>query len=91
MFGHYTAFVRATGGSDWFYANDSHVEPVSWEAVRETYGGRSRTAYMLLYRREPTQTQGGGEGEEQEGERQEGERQEGEVQEGERQGGENGE
>ncbi|XP_030197997.1 ubl carboxyl-terminal hydrolase 18 isoform X2 [Gadus morhua] len=87
MFGHYTAFVRATGGSDWFYANDSHVEPVSWEAVRETYGGRSRTAYMLLYRREPTQTQGGGEGEEQEGERQEGERREGEVQEGERQEG----
>uniref|UniRef100_A0A8C5A854 USP domain-containing protein n=1 Tax=Gadus morhua TaxID=8049 RepID=A0A8C5A854_GADMO len=88
MFGHYTAFVRATGGSDWFYANDSHVEPVSWETVRETYGGRSRTAYMLLYRREPTQTLGGGEGEEQEGERQEGERQEGEVQEGERPEGE---
>ncbi|CAL8328599.1 unnamed protein product [Boreogadus saida] len=85
MFGHYTAFVRATTGSSWFYADDNHVGPVSWETVRETYGGRSsRTAYMLLYRREPTQTQGGGEGEEQEGERQEGERQEEEILEGEK-------
>ncbi|CAL8339549.1 unnamed protein product [Arctogadus glacialis] len=89
MFGHYTAFVRSTTGSSWFYADDNHVGPVSWEAVRETYGGRSsRTAYMLLYRREPTLTQGGGEGEEQEGERQEGGRQEGERPEGGRQEGE---
>ncbi|XP_030197987.1 ubl carboxyl-terminal hydrolase 18 isoform X4 [Gadus morhua] len=88
MFGHYTAFVRSTTGSSWFYADDNHVGPVSWEAVRDTYGGDSRTAYMLLYRREPTQTQGGGEGEEQEGERQEGERQEGEKLDGEKQGGE---
>jgi ubiquitin C-terminal hydrolase len=29
MFGHYTAFVRSTTGSSWFYADDNHVGPVS--------------------------------------------------------------
>ena len=45
MFGHYTAFVRATGGSDWFYANDSHVEPVSGYSAARFVGssGKSET------------------------------------------------
>ena len=29
MFGHYTAFVRSADGPTWFYADDSHVGPVS--------------------------------------------------------------
>ncbi|KAM7378363.1 hypothetical protein PAMA_013322 [Pampus argenteus] len=52
MFGHYTAYVRHRRNQRWFYADDSHVEQVSWEDVQSTFGGHGgRTAYMLMYRR----------------------------------------
>lgn len=53
MFGHYTAYVRHRENKCWYYADDSHVQQTSWEEVQRTYGGRhSRTAYMLMYRRD---------------------------------------
>ncbi|XP_076014997.1 ubl carboxyl-terminal hydrolase 18 [Genypterus blacodes] len=56
MCGHYTAYVRQQGNPAWYYANDSHVEPASWEDVQRTYGGSFRaTAYMLMYRRSSVQ------------------------------------
>ncbi|CAL8318824.1 unnamed protein product [Lota lota] len=56
MCGHYTAYVRSRPGQGWFYADDSRVEGASWDEVKNTYGGhRSRTAYMLLYRRNSDQ------------------------------------
>ncbi|KAM6961725.1 ubl carboxyl-terminal hydrolase 18 [Tautogolabrus adspersus] len=52
MFGHYTAYVRHGVNQGWYYADDRHVEQVSWEQVKTAYGGRYRqTAYMLMYRR----------------------------------------
>ncbi|KAJ3611967.1 hypothetical protein NHX12_020246 [Muraenolepis orangiensis] len=48
--GHYTAYVLVPEHG-WFYADDSHVVRATWDDVRATYGGRGRTAYMLLYRR----------------------------------------
>ncbi|XP_040030242.2 ubl carboxyl-terminal hydrolase 18 isoform X1 [Gasterosteus aculeatus] len=54
MFGHYTAYVRHGADRPWYYADDSHVQQVSWEDVQSTYGGpRRHTAYMLMYRRGP--------------------------------------
>ncbi|KAM9327835.1 ubl carboxyl-terminal hydrolase 18 isoform 2-T2 [Pholidichthys leucotaenia] len=51
--GHYTAYVRHSTNRLWYYANDSHVQKVSWEDVQTTYGGGYRhTAYMLMYRRD---------------------------------------
>ncbi|XP_054480742.1 ubl carboxyl-terminal hydrolase 18 isoform X2 [Anoplopoma fimbria] len=51
-FGHYTAYVCDRVNQRWFYADDSHVEPVSWQDVQSAYGGHGRhTAYMLMYRR----------------------------------------
>ncbi|XP_020569849.1 ubl carboxyl-terminal hydrolase 18 isoform X1 [Oryzias latipes] len=53
MFGHYTAYVRDRRSGSWYHADDSCVQPVSWENVQMTYGGHSReTAYMLMYRRD---------------------------------------
>ncbi|XP_060885832.1 ubl carboxyl-terminal hydrolase 18 isoform X1 [Labrus mixtus] len=50
MSGHYTAYVRLN--QQWYYADDSCVNQVSWEEVKTSYGGRYRqTAYMLMYRR----------------------------------------
>ncbi|KAM3587876.1 uncharacterized protein V6R79_015891 [Siganus canaliculatus] len=56
MCGHYTAYVRHGRERRWRYADDSHVQEVSWEQVETTYGGHERddTAYMLMYRREET-------------------------------------
>ncbi|XP_044042587.1 ubl carboxyl-terminal hydrolase 18 [Siniperca chuatsi] len=52
MSGHYTAYVRHRVNQRWYYADDSHVEQVTWENVKTSYGGRFRhTAYMLMYRR----------------------------------------
>ncbi|XP_034719837.1 ubl carboxyl-terminal hydrolase 18 isoform X1 [Etheostoma cragini] len=52
MCGHYTAYVRNRRNQGWYYADDSHVKPSSWEEVQTTYGGENRgTAYMLMYRR----------------------------------------
>ncbi|XP_070785026.1 ubl carboxyl-terminal hydrolase 18 isoform X2 [Enoplosus armatus] len=52
-FGHYTAYVRHRMNQHWYYADDSHVEQVSWKRVQTSYGGHERsTAYMLLYRRD---------------------------------------
>ncbi|XP_006780879.1 ubl carboxyl-terminal hydrolase 18 isoform X3 [Neolamprologus brichardi] len=53
MCGHYTAYVRHRENERWYYADDSYVQRTSWEEVQRTYGGRhSRTAYMLMYRRD---------------------------------------
>ncbi|KAF6731210.1 Ubl carboxyl-terminal hydrolase 18 [Oryzias melastigma] len=53
MSGHYTAYVREQRSMCWYHADDSYVQPVSWEDVQMTYGERSReTAYMLMYRRD---------------------------------------
>ncbi|KAG7225603.1 hypothetical protein INR49_005009 [Caranx melampygus] len=41
-FGHYTAYVRNQGNQRWYYADDSHVEQVSWHDVERTYGGNHR-------------------------------------------------
>ncbi|XP_040886509.1 ubl carboxyl-terminal hydrolase 18 [Toxotes jaculatrix] len=50
--GHYTAYVRHRVNQTWYYADDSHIQQVSWEEVQGTYGNRYRdTAYMLMYRR----------------------------------------
>ncbi|XP_053271112.1 ubl carboxyl-terminal hydrolase 18 [Pleuronectes platessa] len=52
MGGHYTAYVRPGGNQQWYYADDSSVEKVSWERVQGTYGKYyGGTAYMLMYRR----------------------------------------
>uniref|UniRef100_A0A1A8F5X2 Ubiquitin specific peptidase 18 n=1 Tax=Nothobranchius korthausae TaxID=1143690 RepID=A0A1A8F5X2_9TELE len=55
-FGHYTAFVRHKVNQQWYYADDSHVQQVSWREVQTAYGRLDRgTAYMLMYRRDLTQ------------------------------------
>lgn len=52
MCGHYTAYVRHRVSQQWYYADDSCVKQVSWQAVKDTYGGHYKdTAYMLMYRR----------------------------------------
>ncbi|XP_034433966.1 ubl carboxyl-terminal hydrolase 18 [Hippoglossus hippoglossus] len=52
MWGHYTAYVRHRGSQQWYHADDSHVQKVSWEQVQRTYGKYyGGTAYMLMYRR----------------------------------------
>ncbi|XP_011611603.2 ubl carboxyl-terminal hydrolase 18-like isoform X2 [Takifugu rubripes] len=54
--GHYTAFVRHPSDQHWYHADDSRVKRVSWEEVKSAYGGSSRdTAYMLMYRRGPSE------------------------------------
>nr|XP_019947995.1 PREDICTED: ubl carboxyl-terminal hydrolase 18-like [Paralichthys olivaceus] len=51
-FGHYTAYVRHRVSQLWYYADDSHIEQVSWEQVQRAYGrSHGDTAYMLMYRR----------------------------------------
>ncbi|XP_068573429.1 ubl carboxyl-terminal hydrolase 18 isoform X2 [Cebidichthys violaceus] len=41
MCGHYTAYVHHRMKQRWYYADDSHVAPVSWEDVQRTYGGHN--------------------------------------------------
>ncbi|XP_030644243.1 ubl carboxyl-terminal hydrolase 18 [Chanos chanos] len=56
-FGHYTAYVRPRGEETWYYTDDSCTRQVRWEDVQKSYGGIRETAYMLLYRRDPTNTE----------------------------------
>lgn len=55
--GHYTAYVREDGS--WYLADDTYFKSCSWEDVKTTYesGTRNgRIAYMLMYRRNTTNT-----------------------------------
>ncbi|XP_016370287.1 ubl carboxyl-terminal hydrolase 18-like [Sinocyclocheilus rhinocerous] len=60
MSGHYTAFISSN--QDWYYADDSCVQPSTWENVQDTYGGYRRhygeTAYLLLYRKKSWNSSG---------------------------------
>lgn len=57
--GHYTAYLRPTPESEWYYFNDSEVHIVSEDqAISENFGGpdpfqtkknKSHCAYMLIY------------------------------------------
>ncbi len=48
--GHYVAYVKVRSGNEyqWFYASDSHVNPVDQNAPLSCEG-----AYMLFYQRKP--------------------------------------
>ncbi|KAL4660314.1 ubl carboxyl-terminal hydrolase 18-like isoform X1, partial [Arapaima gigas] len=52
MSGHYTAYIRHGENQLWHYADDSHVCEVTWEDVKQTFGGFlcNKTAYMLMYK-----------------------------------------
>ncbi|XP_066525061.1 ubl carboxyl-terminal hydrolase 18 isoform X2 [Hoplias malabaricus] len=54
-FGHYTAYIHSVQEGAWYYIDDSSVYKASWKEVQGTYGGFG-TAYMLLYRRNSSET-----------------------------------
>uniref|UniRef100_A0A3B4GI75 Ubl carboxyl-terminal hydrolase 18-like n=1 Tax=Pundamilia nyererei TaxID=303518 RepID=A0A3B4GI75_9CICH len=51
MFGHYTAYVRHRENKCWYYADDSHVQQNA-SLFSFFFFCCSRTAYMLMYRRD---------------------------------------
>ncbi|XP_051745978.1 ubl carboxyl-terminal hydrolase 18 isoform X2 [Ctenopharyngodon idella] len=58
MSGHYTAYIRPFQDQAWYYADDNHVQPVTWSDVQQyTYKGSS-TAYLLLYRKKSWNSSG---------------------------------